>query len=124
TLPTGGSTASRLWNRTITFEGNKVYQRDDLIDPNLTDELGRTNLQRMQEGLAPKGPDGHSITLHHMLQTQEGPLAEVTQTFHEGNSSTIHINPSTIPSGIDRDAFRDWREQYWMNRALDFLSGE
>ena len=28
------------------------------IDPSLVDDLGRTNLQRMESGLAPIGPDG------------------------------------------------------------------
>ncbi len=29
-------------------EGRKVYQRDDLIDPNRIDDLGKSNLERMQ----------------------------------------------------------------------------
>ncbi|MBC7950762.1 MAG: hypothetical protein H7Z12_02945 [Rhodospirillaceae bacterium] len=31
-----------------------------------------------------------------------GPIAEVAQTFHQTNSRVIHINPSTIPSGIKK----------------------
>jgi filamentous hemagglutinin len=64
-----------------------------------------TNLQRMQEGLAPIGPDGRPINLHHMLQTQSGPIAEVTATMHQQYSRILHINPNTIPSGINRSAF-------------------
>jgi hypothetical protein len=108
------------WTR-VEVNGTRVYQRSDLINPSLTDKLGRTNLQRMQQGLAPLGPDGKSINLHHMLQTADGPLAEVTQTFHQTYSKTIHINPITIPSGIDRPAFDVWRSNYWMNRANRFL---
>ncbi len=74
----------------------------------------------MEEGLAPIGPDGKSINLHHMLQSQDGPIAEVTQTFHSQKSSVININPSTFPSGIDRTTFNSWRKAYWMNRANDF----
>jgi hypothetical protein len=55
-----------------------------------------------------------------MLQTPNGPIAEVTQTFHQTNSRVIHINPSTIPSGIDRSAFDAWRSSYWMWRAQGF----
>jgi filamentous hemagglutinin len=77
----------------------------------------------MQRGLAPIGPDGKPINLHHMLQTQSGPLAEMSQTFHQQNYSTIHINPNTIPSGIDRPAFDAFRQQYWLNRAANFGGG-
>jgi RHS repeat-associated protein/uncharacterized repeat protein (TIGR01451 family) len=102
------------------FKGLRVYQRNDLINPDFIDQLGRTNLQRMQRGLAPIGPDGNPVNLHHMLQTPNGPIAEVTQTFHQTNSRVIHINPSTIPSGIDRSAFDAWRSSYWMWRAQGF----
>jgi len=75
----------------------------------------------MQQGLAPVGPDGARIQLHHMLQTMDGPIAEVTQTFHRSYGSIININPNTIGSGIDRAAFNAWRAAYWINRAKDFI---
>ena len=97
-----------------------MFQRDDLIDPTAVDGRGRTNLQRMKKGLAPLGPDGKSINLHHMTQKQDGAIAEMTQTFHKKNSSVIHINPSSIPSGINRNTFNKWRSDYWKDRANDF----
>jgi hypothetical protein len=116
--------AERQFFKEVTeFEGSKVYQRSDLIDPALVDDRGRTNIERMQKGLAPLGPDGKSVNLHHMLQTQDGPIAELTQTFHKTNHKVIHINPSSIPSGIDRSTFDAWRSRYWMNRAGDFTEG-
>jgi hypothetical protein len=91
-----------------------------IIDPNKVDALGRTNLQRMEQGLAPIGPDGKSVNLHHMTQTNDSAIAELTQTFHQKNSKVIHINPNTIPSGIDRNAFNSWKSSYWINRVNDF----
>ncbi len=79
-----------------------------------------TNLQLMQKEKAPYGPDGKRIALHHMLQTQEGSIAEVAQTFHTSNDKIIHINPNTISSAIDRNAFKTWKRNYWKNRAKDF----
>ena len=108
-----------LWKPT-KFSGKKVYQRNDLIDPNLVDGKGRTNIQRMEQGLAPIGSDGKSINLHHTTQMDDGPVAEVTSTFHYENYRVIHINPNTIPSGIDRDAFNAWKRDYWKARATDF----
>ena len=112
--------ARQYWTETVEFKGTKVYQRNDLIDPNKVDNLGRTNLQRMEQGLAPLGLDGKSMNLHHMTQMNDSAIAEVTQTFHQTNSSVIHINPNTIPSGINRSEFGDWRSAYWKNRANDF----
>ncbi|HIF9151178.1 TPA: HNH/ENDO VII family nuclease [Photobacterium damselae] len=55
-----------------------------------------------------------------MTQKHNGSIAEVTQIFHQKNSKTIHINPSSTPSGIDRSAFNKWRIDYWKSRANDF----
>ncbi|MGO4569470.1 HNH/ENDO VII family nuclease [Rhizobium sp. 2YAF20] len=43
-------------------------------------KTGKANLELMQAGRAPIGPDGNPINLHHMTQTQDGPIAELTQT--------------------------------------------
>jgi hypothetical protein len=110
---------SRLWSKG-EFDGTRVYQRNDLIDPALVDARGRSNLQRMQSGLAPIGPDGKPLNLHHTIQRPDGPLAEMTTTFHQQNARVIHINPNTLPSGIDRKAFDAYRRDYWINRANDF----
>lgn len=117
-----------FWSKDpIQFSGNKVYQRNDLFDPNLQTswrEGGKvitgSNAERMASGRAPIGVDGKSVNLHHMTQTQSGPIAEMTQSFHQTNSATIHINPNTIPSGIDRAAFDKWKVQYWQQRSADF----
>jgi hypothetical protein len=110
----------RFWTRTTEHQGTRVYQRTDLIDPARVDSRGRTNLQRMERGLAPIGPDGKSINLHHMTQTADSPIAELTATFHQQNSRVIHLNPNTTPSGINRSEFNRWRRSYWQTRANDF----
>ncbi|MEM9633745.1 MAG: HNH/ENDO VII family nuclease [Pseudomonadota bacterium] len=120
TAQQGVKASKKFWGEATEFQGTKVFQRDDLINPTLKDARGRTNLERMQRGLAPIGPDGKSLNLHHMIQTEKGAIAEVTSTFHKTNSKTIHINPNTIPSGINRSAFNSWRANYWRNRGNDF----
>ena len=55
-----------------------------------------------------------------MTQRNASSITEVTQTFHKDNSSVIHINPNTIPSGINRSEFNERRTDYWKNRANDF----
>lgn len=127
--PIGNGQKRKFWKSDpVEFNGNKVYQRDDLFDPNRMTtwrEKGKvirgTNVERMATGRAPVGHDGNAVNLHHMLQTQNGPIAEMSQTCHKTNYGIIHINPNAIPSGIYRSAFNAWREQYWINRAGGFL---
>lgn len=109
-----------FWKNVVEFRGVRVYQRNDLIDVTLIDARNRSNLQRMRQGLAPIDSAGNSINLHHTLQTSDSPLAEMTMEFHQKNSRIIHINPSTIPSGINRSEFDRFREAYWIERAKEF----
>ncbi len=115
-----GRTPNQYWTKRIDFQGSRVHQRDDLIDPGAVDPKGRTNVDRMERGLAPVGPDGKPLNLHHTTQRNDGALAEVAQTFHQQNARTLHINPSSVPSGIDRQAFEALRRDYWKARARDF----
>jgi len=118
----------KFWSaEPVEFSGNKVYQRNDLFDPQQVSswkEKGQTvtgtNIDRMASGRAPIGTDGKSVNLHHMTQSQNGPIAEVTQSFHQENSSVIHINPNTTPSGINRPVFDKWKSQYWQQRAAGY----
>ncbi|WP_329545889.1 polymorphic toxin-type HINT domain-containing protein [Streptomyces sp. NBC_01356] len=110
----------QFWSQ-ADYNGQRIYQRDDLVNPGYfspADKYGRSNLKRMQQGLAPMGPDGKPLNLHHMLQTQDGPIAEVTHSMHFGSYNQLHWKAGTkIPSGIDRDAFNAWKSQYWKDRA-------
>ncbi|MHC2459415.1 hypothetical protein ACVMIX_006119 [Rhizobium leguminosarum] len=127
-----------LWKKKEEVGGRTVYQRDDLIDPNLVDEKGRTNYQRMKAGLAPYGSDGKLIELHHMVQQEtlretgkKGPLAEVQSTFHSDNYNTIHIYPKGDADYIswrklhpqDEIDYNNYRSRYWRARARDFGNG-
>jgi RHS repeat-associated protein len=111
---------STYWKKHTNFKGKTVHQRDDLIDASKVDDLGRTNLQRMKEGLAPLGPDGKSVNLHHLIQTNNSAVAEVSASLHQKFYKILHINTGQLPSNIDRAAFDKWRKEYWMQRAKDF----
>jgi filamentous hemagglutinin len=114
--------SSKYWTKRVEFKGNKVYQQDGIIDPRKIDtKTGKTNLELMKSGKAPKGPDGESVNLHHMIQTKKGGIAEITQEMHQKKTKIIHINPNSMGSGIKRSAFDTWREAYWKNRAKDFM---
>jgi hypothetical protein len=111
----------------VKFNGNKVYQRSDLF---ATDTISSwkvkgktvtgTNIERMASGRAAIGYNGKAIKLHHLTQKQSGAIAEVSQSFHQSNFSTIHINTGKLPSGINRGKFDTWKKGYWINRANNF----
>ncbi|MCF8582525.1 HNH/ENDO VII family nuclease [Enterobacter ludwigii] len=75
----------------------------------------------MATGRASVGYDGNANSLQYMLQTQDVPIMDMSQTFHKTDHEITHINLNAIPSGIDRSVFDTWRKQYWINRTSDFL---
>ena len=99
-----------------------MYQRDDLIDPAKVGSDGRTNLQRMLDGDAPLGPDNRAINLHHMIQEEPGPMAEVTGSFHDRYRRALHVNwpPRDYPGIHPNAGYERWRSDYWVQRATGF----
>lgn len=69
--------------------GNTALIRD--IDLDFVDEMGRTNLERMQQGLAALDPaTGGSYQLHHVGQRADSTLAILTRAEHmQGGNNTI-----------------------------------
>nr|WP_308428678.1 HNH/ENDO VII family nuclease [Providencia thailandensis] len=137
--PLGLCGTSKLNNKWTPkdVQGRKVYQRDDLFDPYFIDEYGLTNIQRMQKGRAPIGKDGYEINLHHVTQTEPGPMAEILSSTHSSYDRTLHmysnqwdktwVGPDGIrrtynsaPPTMDRRPFNNWKKKYWKERALDF----
>ena len=106
--------------RTVEFNGKTITQNDDLFDPYFVDDKGRTNLQRMENGLAPIGADGKSVNIHHVDQTNTGPLIEMGASYHQSNYRDLHTNTGQSPSQIDRPAFNNWRGDYWRWRSTGF----
>ncbi|WP_338129196.1 RHS repeat-associated core domain-containing protein [Pseudomonas syringae] len=117
--------------------GRKVYQRNDLFDPSYTDELGRTNIQRMRKGEAPIGKDGSEVNLHHLTQDEPGSMAEILSSFHSKNDRVLHMYSNqwdkswvgadgsrrlyaSAPSSMNRGPFNTWKKSYWKQRSLDF----
>jgi len=88
------------------------------IDTKYIDEMGRTNLERMEQGLSAIDPKtGEPFQLHHIGQQQDSTLAILTRAEHMqgGNNGIWHeIGKATE---IDRNAFNKQRAEFWMNMA-------
>ncbi|EOC5727099.1 HNH/ENDO VII family nuclease [Cronobacter turicensis] len=65
----------------------------------------------------PYKSDENAVNLQHMLQAQDGLIAEMSQNCIKNYHDIIDINPNATPSGINRTEFDAWRKQYWTNRA-------
>jgi hypothetical protein len=98
-----------------------VIENDALIDPNLVDDKGRTNVDRMRAGLAPIGPDKKSINLHHIFQSDYHAIIEVSSHAHyQAGSLQLHYKrglPEFGESEVDRKAFGTFRGDHWKLRA-------
>lgn len=70
-------------NLKSTFVNNRSALIKTAIDLTRVDAKGRTNLERMQQGLAPLDSDGFSYELHHVGQKKDGTLAILTQKIHD-----------------------------------------
>ncbi|HEV8657778.1 MAG TPA: HNH/ENDO VII family nuclease [Thermoanaerobaculia bacterium] len=127
----------------VDVSGRRVYQRDDLFNPNqmtVWKERGRvvrgTNIERMRTGRAPIGTDGQEVQLHHLTQTEvngmagtRGSVAEVSGSMHTRYSKVLHYPKPKIPRqssfrknpdgtrSLQADQFDEFRVQYWKKRA-------
>ena len=94
------------------------------VDPDFVDELGRTNLQRMQQGLAALDPaTGQAYQLHHIGQNPNSTLAIMTEAEHMQGGNNLIWHELEGASRIDRVAFKTQRESFWKSFAEICLSG-
>ena len=94
------------------------------VDPDFVDELGRTNLQRMQQGLAALDPaTGQAYQLHHIGQNPNSTLAILTEAEHMQGGNNLIWHELEGASRIDRVAFKTQRESFWKSLAEICLSG-
>ena len=101
----------------VSRAGKLVAQRNSTFFPHVKDALGRSNIDRMKEGLAPLGKDGKAVELHHLKQKDNGMIIELTSKEHNVNSKVLHRYKKE--SEIDRNAFNKFKKQYWKERAKD-----
>ena len=99
----------------------EVNERDALvkndIDVKQEDDFGRTNLERMKQGLAPLDKDGNPIELHHVGQKMDSPLAELTRDEHRGKGNDTILHNKQKESEINREDFAKERAEHWKARA-------
>ena len=101
--------------------GRDALTKND-IDLKQEDDFGRTNLERMELGLAPLDKDGNPIELHHVGQKMDSPLAELTRDEHRGKGNDTVLHNKQKESEINREDFAKERAEHWKARAEQIKS--
>ena len=85
------------------------------IDLNFVDEMGRTNLVRMQSGLAPLDPTGVPYELHHIGQKVDSTLAILTRSEHRigGNHAIWHEFTGATDNPSSGAGWIATRKEFW-----------
>jgi hypothetical protein len=93
--------------------GNTALIRS--IDLDFVDDLGRTNLQRMQQGLAALDPSGVPYQLHHIGQKADSTLAILTQAEHiqGGNNAIWHLLDAATQVHGAGNTWASQRQAFW-----------
>lgn len=116
----GASEAEKMIYEEAGLEKTVINDREVLIrtdiDYTAKDQFGRTNLERMEQGLAPL-VDGQPVELHHVGQEMDSPLAELTRTEHRGEGNFSVLHEAGKESTINRNVFNAEKEAHWQARA-------
>lgn len=121
-----------IMNNVSSIEEYQVYQKAGLqevivgdkialvkgdIDWGKRDYMGRSNKERVEQGLSPIDSDERPIELHHIGQHQDSPLAELTMAEHRGKGNDSILHNKMKESEIDRQEFSRERNNHWLKRA-------
>ncbi|QMT36458.1 DUF6531 domain-containing protein [Neisseria wadsworthii] len=113
-----------IWQAPSRGTGQQYVVFQQGINWDQVDNKGRTNLERASKGIAPLGPDGRSINLHHSKQDGRGPLFELSGTSHSKFDRSNALHPYKVDGTgkhphhpVDRKSFGRDRRQYWIDRA-------
>lgn len=105
--------------------GRPSLQRE--IDPSFKDDFGRTNMERMQNGLSPyDAKSGEKLELHHMGQRADSPFAELRENLDhgDGNHRILHDMKTESwrrePGNVSDYATQ--RSDYWKTRATQLAA--
>ncbi|MEK3815401.1 T7SS effector LXG polymorphic toxin [Bacillus sp. FSL K6-1284] len=102
----------------------RVYTFKDLDINRIDPETGMTNLQLMQKGRTPYANDGTQINLHHLIQEEPGPMAEIPDSWHTKYSKVLHglkgKGESFRNDPILEKQYNLFRKRYWKWRAKQF----
>ncbi|MCD6185418.1 MAG: HNH/ENDO VII family nuclease [Deltaproteobacteria bacterium] len=105
------------------IDNKECLVRDD-IDRDQTDELGKTNYERMEKGKPPLDKNSNPFELHHIGQKENGHFAELTKEEHRGIGNDTILHDKSKETEINRNEFQKQKSDHWKKRAEDFKQME
>ena len=112
-------TDANLIQKVINGEEALVCSKIDVTS--VVDNMGRTNLERMYEGLAPLDKTGKAYELHHIGQRIDSPLAILTKGEHK--NPTLHWNSATDNPSM-QPGWNNQKKKFWKSFAEMIEKGE
>lgn len=97
---------------TLLDDGTWIFLRSD-IDWSLTDAYGRTNIQHVQQHLAPIDSTGQSYELHHIGQMADSPLAVLSYTEHHSSTNYSILRYAEEGKDITDVAWQEQKQDVW-----------
>lgn len=92
----------------IESNNNIFYYNPDFIPSTIKDSEDRTNLERINDSIAPIGFDGESMNIHHLTRHQPGLFVLISETLHQQKSLNLHFRDKKYypqPKAINRNEF-------------------
>ncbi len=112
------SGAVDMGQRTLSFAGRLVEQRDALFNLASSDKIGRSNLDRMRAGLAPLGSQGLPLRLMSVAATPSSFIEAASAVESNLGALLRTTSKASAASGADDNA--SFASAYWRARAAGF----
>lgn len=108
----------------LTVDDCEVYVSKTTLDLDRINMFNhwKTNMDLMNEGRNPIGPDGKPMHLHHLTRVHPGALVLITETLHQRYNKLLHFKNDACmpqPKALDRRIYSSWK-----NLALKQLTAE
>lgn len=107
--------------KSIMVNGENMLIRKDLDITSVVDDMGRTNLKRMQKGVPALDKDGYAYELHHIGQRNDSPLAILTRKEHK--NAALHWNKNT-DNPSSQSGWNSQKKKFWETIAKMIKDGE
>jgi hypothetical protein len=101
-------------------DGTWAFLRE--IDWNLVDEFGQTNIERVQNNLAPIDATGKPYELHHVGQKADSPLAILTYSEHHSKKNYKILHYQEEGKDVADAVWKAQKKDFW-NAVLEMAQG-
>ncbi len=109
-----------MGQRTLSFAGRLVEQRDALFNLASSDKIGRSNLDRMRAGPAPLGSQGLPLRLMSVAATPSSFIEAASAVESNLGALLRTTSKASAASGADDNA--SFASAYWRARAAGFCA--